>query len=160
MLGSIEDWVKLYKQAYRCLKPGGWLEHSDFSVTFQSDDGSVPEDSAYKHWNQFFISAGEVSGRTFHVTENGRNVQWIKDAGFSGPVHTKNFKLPVGSWPAEKRWKEIGLFNKSSIEQGLEGYALYLGTNVLGWSYDELQVLLAKVRAAVKNKSYHAYYPW
>ncbi len=160
MLGSIEDWVKLYKQAYRCLKPGGWLEHSDFSVIFQSDDGSVPEDSAYTMWNQFFSSAGEATRRTFHVTEKGRNVEWIKEAGFPGPVHTRNFKLPVGAWPADKHWKEIVLFNKASIEQGLEGYALYLGTNVLGWSYDELQVLLGKVRQAVKNRSYHAYYPW
>jgi len=160
MLGSIEDWVKLYKQAYRCLKPGGWLEHSDFSVVFQSDDGSVPADSEYTAWNAFFASAGEATRRTFSVTDNGRNVEWIKEAGFPGPVHASNYKLPVGGWPADKRWKEIGLYNQLSIEQGLEGYALYLGTNVLGWSYEEIQVLLAKVRRALKNKSYHAYYPW
>lgn len=32
MTGSIPDWVDVYKQAYRCLKPGGWIEYSDFSI--------------------------------------------------------------------------------------------------------------------------------
>ena len=29
----------------------------------------------------------------------------------------------------------------------------------LGWSVEETQVLLAKVRADIKNLKYHAYYP-
>jgi len=120
----------------------------------------VPEDSVYSTWNDFFARAGELTGRTFLVTDKGRNMELMKEAGFSGPINSRNFKLPVGSWPADERWKQIGLFNQTSCEQGLEGYALYLGTKVLGWSYEDLQTLLAKMRVALKNKAYHAYYPW
>jgi len=26
MIGSITDWADLFKQAYRMLRPGGWIE--------------------------------------------------------------------------------------------------------------------------------------
>ncbi|KAK3946829.1 S-adenosyl-L-methionine-dependent methyltransferase [Pseudoneurospora amorphoporcata] len=27
--GTMKDWASLYKEAYRCTKPGGWIEHLD-----------------------------------------------------------------------------------------------------------------------------------
>ena len=43
LIGSIKDWVKVYSESLRCLKPGGWLEHTDFSIIIQSDDSiSIP----------------------------------------------------------------------------------------------------------------------
>lgn len=159
MLGSIEDYVKLYREALRCLKPGGWLEHSDFTIKLGSEDGSVPADCVYTLWNELFRKAGEKTGRTFLVTDNNQNAGWMKEAGFSTAVYTRNFNLPFGTWPKDPRWKEIGAFNLASCEQGLEGYILYLGTQVLGWSFEELQVLLADMRKAMRNTSYHASYP-
>ena len=44
-----------------------------------------------------------------------------------------HFKLPLGSWPADKKLKEVGSYNLVLTDQGLEGYATYLFTNVLGW---------------------------
>lgn len=159
LLGSIADYPKLYKQAYRCLKPDGWLEHTDFSVNVQSDDGSLPKGGVWDMWNEFFRKAGELTGKTFRVTEGDRLVGFLKEAGFTGSINNRNFKLPLGNWPADPKQKEIGSFNKLSVEHGLEGYALFLGTKVLGWSYEEVQVLITGVRKALETKSYHAYYP-
>lgn len=160
MIGSIEDWTGLYREALRCLKPGGWLEHTDFDARIRCDDGSVPEGSIYEAWNSFYVEAGGKIRKTFSVTENGQNAGWMRDAGFTGELHIKDFKLPLGTWAAEKKWKEIGAFNLLGCDYGLDGYPLYLGTEVLGWSLQEIQDLVAGVRMAMRNRSWHAYYPW
>ncbi|KAK5656767.1 hypothetical protein OQA88_4315 [Cercophora sp. LCS_1] len=159
LVGSIGDWVKLYQQAYRALKPGGWLEHTDFSIRVFTDDNTVPKDSVYWWWNEFFNQAGEKTGNTFIVSHEGRNAGWMKEAGFTGPINIKEFKMPIGSWPADKVLKEVGIYNRMACEQGLEGFALFLGTQLLGYSNEELQVIFAKMRQSLRNPAIHAYYP-
>jgi hypothetical protein len=41
--------------------------------------------------------------------------------------------------------------------QGIEGWAVALLTRVMGWSFEEVQVFLAEVREAFKDRSVHAY---
>ncbi|VBB80462.1 Putative Methylase involved in ubiquinone/menaquinone biosynthesis [Podospora comata] len=161
LIGSIEDWPKLYRQAYRCLKPGGWLEHTDFTIRIASDDGSIPiEDPKHPYaiWNRIFAEAGEKIGRTFLVSDKGKNAEWMKEAGFPGPFNVEHYKLPLGTWPKDKKWKEVGAFNKQSCLEGLEGYVLYLAVKILGWKFEEVQVLCSKMRSALANPNYHAYY--
>jgi len=161
LLGSIDDWSKLYRQAFRCLKPGGWIEHTDCSVQIQADDGSLPKDNIYNQWNSFFVEAGTITGRTFNVVENDQQGDWAREAGFEpSTVNIHKFKMPFGTWPAEKKWKEVGIYNRTASIEGLEGYGLYVGTQILGWQVPELQVFFAKVRAAMLNPNYHAYNPW
>ncbi|KAK0641842.1 S-adenosylmethionine-dependent methyltransferase [Cercophora newfieldiana] len=155
LLGSIEDWPKLYKQAFRCLKPGGWIEHTDSSVNIIDNDNSLPKDNPYPAWNQFFVDAGKKIGKTFNVTENDQQIDWAREAGFDN-INLIKHKIPFGTWPAEKKWKEIGVFNQTASVEGLEGYGLLVGTHILGWELTELQVFFAKVRSAMLNTSYHA----
>lgn len=83
---------------------------------------------------------------------------WIKEARFTGPIHIKNHKMPIGTWPKDKVL-EVGAFNLVACEQELEGFAVLLGTQVLGYSYEELQVIFADMRKCMRNKAYHTYYP-
>lgn len=62
-------------------------------------------------------------------------------------------------WPANKRLKEVGLFNLASCEQGLEGFGLFLGTEVLSYSVEEMQVIFMEMRKALNNPEFHASYP-
>jgi SAM-dependent methyltransferase len=160
LLGSIADWVSLYRECYRCLKPGGWLEHTDFSVLTGCDDASLPEDSVWYEWSNLFIEAGRKMGRTFEIVDNDAFVGWMKEAGFGGTVHTHKTKLPTTGWPADPKLKEVGVFNKAGVEESLEGFALYICCNVLGWEYAECQLLLARVRKAMNNRAFHSYYRW
>jgi len=85
----------------------------------------------------------------------------MKEAGFEGDkIWTRNFKLPLGTWAAEKKWKEVGAFNRASCESGLEGYGLYLGTQVLGWEVEDLKVLFGRMREGLAERRWHVYYPW
>ncbi|KAK3356309.1 S-adenosyl-L-methionine-dependent methyltransferase [Lasiosphaeria hispida] len=158
LIGCIEDWPKLYRQAYRCLKPGGWIEHTDFTVRVLTDDNSVPKDDPYKMWNQFFEQATEKTGRSFHLAEENKLADWLKESGFPS-VQVENYRVPIGHWPAERKWKDVGLYSLAGFLQGLEGYCIFLGTEVLGWHIDELRVFFAKMRTVMTNPKVHAYYP-
>ena len=161
MLGCFKDWTALYRECFRCLKPGGYLEHVECGTHVASDDGSLPTDSIWSEWKRLFADAGEKTGQTFDIIDGDRWVEWLETAGF-GPnsIKTRTIKAPIGAWPAEAKWKEVGLFNKAALESGLEGFGLYILTNVMGWEYTEVQLWLARVRAALKNKSYHSYATW
>jgi|SRR3569833_362619 len=131
----------------------------DFSVHIQADDGSVPEDSIWTEWRTLLIEAGEKMGQTFEVVDRDRFAGWMNEAGFPNVKLFKN-KIPLGPWAADRKWKEVGTFNKLSSEQGLEGYMLYILVNVIGWEYDRVQVWLGHVRKAMARRDWHAYYPW
>ncbi|KAK5659799.1 hypothetical protein OQA88_1011 [Cercophora sp. LCS_1] len=98
-------------------------------------------------------------GQTFEVIDGDNYVRWLEEAGFNH-VQTKLIKMPVGSWPANKKLKEIGQANQMSLDIGIEGFGLYVLTSVLGRDYTEAQVFLANIRAALKNKAYHGYCRW
>jgi len=159
MLGCFKDWDAVYREAYRVLKPGGWIEHMDCSAGVYSDDGSIPQDSPFKTWKDLFHEVGLKMGQTFEVVDDDRYVGWMKSAGFAN-VENRLIKTPVGSWPADKKWKDVGQFNQLMLEMGLEGFGLFALTTVLGWGYDETQVFLAKVWAGLKNKAWHGYCTW
>jgi hypothetical protein len=44
------------------------------------------------------------------------------------------------------------------LDQSLEGFALYMLKEVMGWEYAEIQVLVAKMRQALRNWRLYPYY--
>jgi hypothetical protein len=157
MMGSIKDWPAFYKEVYRCLKPGGWFEHVDYDPHVYSDDGSVGHDSAWNQWGDIFIQAGVKSGQTFKVIIDHNNVDWMRTGGFQN-VEEHRLKLPLGLWAADPKLKEVGHYNHIATEEGLEGFALYLLTQVHGWDLTRTQVYLAAVRQELLSPKNHAYY--
>ncbi|KAI9172851.1 hypothetical protein HJFPF1_02365 [Paramyrothecium foliicola] len=143
LVGCVQDWPKLYRECLRCLKPGGWLEHTEFALPISPNTGSFPDDCIWHQWGQIFRDAGNKMGRSFEVPEFWE--RWIREAGFSGIVYQDTVRLPIGDWALDKKWKEVGMFNRASLEQGLEGFASYICTNLLGWSREEVEVLLMKL---------------
>lgn len=84
----------------------------------------------------------------------------VKDAGFVN-VTAKIFPFPVGTWPKDKTLKEIGAFNLIQFLDNLEGVSLRIWAAAYGWTAEEVKVLCAKVRPALKNprlRLQHNYY--
>lgn len=82
MNGSIADWDGLFREAYRCLKPGGWVESSEPSPMLESDDGTVAPTSAWAQWGKIFIEGGRKNGRSFSVVKDGTQEKAMTKAGF------------------------------------------------------------------------------
>ncbi|KAJ0327575.1 hypothetical protein COL5a_005960 [Colletotrichum fioriniae] len=97
LVGSIADWPALFKQAYRALKPGGYLESFEVSPAIMSDDGTVPETSALGQWGKFFEEGGRKMGRTFRVLDENLQRTSMQDAGFESITEWNNkvFESPL-----------------------------------------------------------------
>lgn len=151
--GSISDWPALYEQCFRHTKPGGFIEQLEFDIKTRSD--KVGPDHIYNQWNNLFAECGEKMGRTFQI--GARMKQQIMDAGFVNVVE-KKYKVPIGGWSSDKRLKEVGLYTLLFLDQSLEGFALYMLKEVMGWEYEEIQVLVAKMRRALRDWRLYPYY--
>ncbi|EXM21537.1 hypothetical protein ACKLNR_015266 [Fusarium oxysporum f. sp. zingiberi] len=150
MHGAFDNWQKLYHQMFKALKPGGWFQHIEPNIHLKCENpNSVAENETFKQWAQLFYDAGDKIGRTFKVTD-GIMQDSAREAGFEDIVH-KVHTIPLGGWPKDARLKREGQFVGLYMDLSLDGFALYPIGQILGWSLEEVQVLVAKMRAILRN---------
>ncbi|RYP88867.1 hypothetical protein DL770_004565 [Monosporascus sp. CRB-9-2] len=151
MHAAIADWPRLYEQVYQFLKPGGWFQHIEPNIELRCDNPDVKFDDThvFRQWSKLFYDAGDKIGRTFRFNEESM-VKYARDAGFSEITH-KKFTIPHGPWPKDKRLKEMGMYVGMYMNLSLDGFAVYPIGQILGWSLQEVQILVAKMRAAIKD---------
>ncbi|KAF5011682.1 hypothetical protein FDECE_2220 [Fusarium decemcellulare] len=155
LIGCIPDWPALFKQAYRVLKPGGWIESFEVSPTVTSDDGTVAPDSAMAQWDKIFIEASEKIGNTFTVVADEIQRPAMAEAGFVD-IQEWNGKCPLSPWPKDPKLKEIGKFGEVFGTQDPEGLVNFVA-NFLGWTPEEVYVYIARFRREIRNRKHHPY---
>ncbi|PNY24049.1 Malonyl-[acyl-carrier protein] O-methyltransferase 1 [Tolypocladium capitatum] len=96
--------------------------------------------------------AGKKIGRTMDPAPSFK--PWAEAAGFVG-VEEQRFRLPVGSWPKDPRFKEIGEFLGFSLYDGVEAFTAVPFRDVLNRSQEEVEVLNASVRRMVRHRDIH-----
>ncbi|KAL2836750.1 S-adenosyl-L-methionine-dependent methyltransferase [Aspergillus pseudodeflectus] len=153
LYGSVADWDALYRQAYTHIKPGGYIEQVEQSVVPKSDDGTT-EGTAFEEWGTISLQAGDAFGKSLRIVDESRD-RMVK-AGFVDVVE-RRFKVPIGGWPADPRLQQLGLYNRLQWVEGIEGWCMYLLTNVLRWTREEVEVYLAKMRKGLQDPTIHAY---
>ena len=154
---SIKSWPFFYQQAYDSLQPGGWVENQEFDFRFLSDDDTLPRDSAMVEWCDLWnegIRRMGLNGRC-HPDEMKRQMEAV---GFTS-VSVLSCRLPVGKWPKDKRLRESGLLALVGLLDGLSGFSQRVFTRGLGWSIEQMEVLLMRVRKESKNRKIHSYWP-
>lgn len=154
LFGCVSDWPTFYKEAFDHLQPGGFIEQLEMSVVPKSDDGTVTPDSIFDKWGKISIELGDKFGKSLRTADESK--AGIEEAGFINVVEHR-WKLPIGGWPADKRFKELGQYNRINWEQGIEGWSIFLLTTVLKWTPEEVQVYLALMRQALRDRRIHAY---
>ncbi|KAH8689643.1 S-adenosyl-L-methionine-dependent methyltransferase [Talaromyces proteolyticus] len=152
MAGSIKDWPRLIRQCYENLKPGGWLELQESANTLYSEDNSLKPDNAMVTMMNGLMEACEKIGRTMDPAPSMK--EWVQDAGFE-KVKQEIFKLPIGSWPKDPRLKEIGTLLGVNFVEGVEAFTAAPFKDILGWSEEEVQILNANVRSAIRRRDAH-----
>ncbi len=98
--GAFKDWPAVFREAYRCCQPGGWIESCEFDPKFQCDDGSLEGNKvamdAVKGWNSCFEEGGQKLGLNFIVARDGTQDHAITGAGFED-LNIVTYKASVGS---------------------------------------------------------------
>ena len=72
----------MYKEAYKTLKPGGWIESHEPSPEIVSEDGTVTPDIALGQWGKIFFEGGKKLGRTFDIIGSELQRKALEEAGF------------------------------------------------------------------------------
>jgi len=154
---SLKDWPHFYREAFNAIKPGGWVESQEFSYKRYSDDGSVPADSRITYWEDLWTEGINNVGLKGHCDPD-LVMQQMRDAGFVN-VTRLNFKLPIGPWAKNPTLKEAGLYGYVNLMDGFHGLSVKIFTQSLGWSVEELEVLLAECRRELRRKDIHGWWP-
>lgn len=152
---GIRDWPKLLKQAIQVLKPGGWVELVEIHVIPSSYDNSLPENSQIMELYNLLAGIGGKIGIDLAVAQKFKAM--MEAAGFED-VQEEVFDLPLGDWPDGRRMKEVGMFQRYQMVEGLHGIAFGLLTRVAGWSPQRVEAFLVGVRREMKDKSVHSLY--
>ncbi|RSL70782.1 hypothetical protein CEP54_001646 [Fusarium duplospermum] len=155
LIGCIPDWTALFKQAYRALKPGGWIESFEVSPTMVSDDNTVAPDSALAQWDKIFIEASKKIGNSFTVVADQVQKRAIEEAGFIN-IKEWNGKCPMSPWPKDPKLREIGRFGQVYGTQDPEGFINFIAA-FLGWTPEEIQLYLSRLRGELRNPKIHPY---
>ncbi|OHE95619.1 methyltransferase domain-containing protein [Colletotrichum orchidophilum] len=153
MAGAIGDWPRLVKNIYDNTSPGGWVEFQDLDLLYRSDDGSITDEHDCMKMNKTFISTCKQIGR--EPCPGPLFKDWVTEAGFINVSHQR-YKLPLGPWPKDPHLKDVGLCNLICVLDGLEAFNLRLLTGVLGWTKEEVMVMLAACRNELKTGAFHA----
>ncbi|KAG7106465.1 Secondary metabolism regulator LAE1 like protein [Verticillium longisporum] len=159
LYGGIDDWPKLYRQAFTHCAPGGWFENVEIELTTRAENPryTLGPDHVFTQWRDLFFAAGDKIGRTFRIAENNRMERDMRDAGFVDIV-THQWKVPIGGWASDPKLKKVGLFNGLFIDQSIDGFVVFPIGEILGWSFDEVTVLVANMRAALRDPKALPYY--
>lgn len=153
LAGAISDWPALLAQCFAHCRPGGFVEIAEGRANFWCDDDSLGEDTSTFRWLSEFRRLSEPLG--FDITP--QLPQTLEDAGFEDVELTQRV-VPLGTWPRDPALKEIGRwFRVQFLEGAIEAYTLALFTRAGGWTNEEVQVLLARVRAELKSNTFHLY---
>lgn len=152
LYGSIPDWVELYRKAHHHLKPGGWIHDLEMGVKIESDHVDFPADHIFNRWAKVFYEGGDKMGRSFAVTEGHTMRDNLEKAGFVDIVE-KKFKAPVHEWPKDVRLRTAGGMFQLALEESLEGFGMFLLTQILNWPRDEAIVFIAEMRRELRKKS-------
>ncbi|KAK3399770.1 S-adenosyl-L-methionine-dependent methyltransferase [Sordaria brevicollis] len=158
LVGVIQDWYAIFREAYRCCKPGAYVESMGSSCHFISDDGSITPDSAsaLAQWGKIWIEGGKAFGRTFDVYSEDVQRKGMEEAGFVD-IEFKDMVIPVGVWHPDKDAAERGWWWKVTLEADLEGYLNYICQSLLGWKPEETNAYCAHVRKEWNDPKNHGY---
>ncbi|KAH6695693.1 S-adenosyl-L-methionine-dependent methyltransferase [Plectosphaerella plurivora] len=156
LIGSIADWTALFKEAYRCLRPGGYLESHEPSSGFETEGKPLDEKSALSQWGKIFVAGGNKLGRSFTLFEDQIQRKAMEEAGFVD-ISERVIKNPVGPWPKDVRLREIGLYSEATFLEDPKGYIMFFA-HTLEWTDEQIEMFLTDFRRDIKSPEFRPFY--
>ncbi|RMJ01468.1 hypothetical protein CDV36_015790 [Fusarium kuroshium] len=155
LTGSIKHWPDLFSQVYRHTKPVGLVEGHEVSFRIRSDYNNIEPEGALAEMGDVFEEAGNKTGCKFNVADNNTRRESMEEAGFA--ILEKKLRMPIGKWDLDPKYREAGNFAFNTLHGDIDGYMIYLSTEIFKWEEAEVQVFLMEVRKALRENSMHLY---
>lgn len=175
LTGSIDNWSHFFGEAFKCLKPDGYLEthEQSFRLIHQASDDPVDPTtqsliSALNRWNKVFSDLGKRLDRPFLAVDHRTQMDLMMKAGFTDlevwrkwvslGIYTSFSRLryinhhpsqmPIGPWAEDLELP--GELLQEAWEKGLERMLNRPATE-LGWSPHEATMLGMEIRKALRS---------
>jgi hypothetical protein len=135
-------------EAFKALEPGGWLEMQEFNhrPVFH---GEASNRSAIKKYYDLIVQGAQSQGVS--VTGFMHMKSLMAASGFVN-IEEKKFVWPLGTWAKGRHHRNLGVLLKQNFLMAAEALALRPLSGI-GWSREEIQVLLAEVRQELRDNS-------
>ncbi|OAG42670.1 hypothetical protein AYO21_02953 [Fonsecaea monophora] len=157
LCGGIGDWPRFYAQAFRNLKPGGWIELQEHAVNFFSDDGGLERATACVSAIAQLQQASDRVGKPLNVAHLHK--RWMLQAGFQD-VEEVVKKVPIGPWAKDRKLKEIGVLYRIQMLQSVPSFMLAYYKRVLHHSDEVTETAMAEVKEEFVDRRLHLYQRW
>ncbi|KAB8237015.1 S-adenosyl-L-methionine-dependent methyltransferase [Aspergillus alliaceus] len=138
---SVSNWDRLFQQAFRNTRPGGYLELEEFPVWFHTQDGELSDDSYTRQWNRHLVDGMITFGKSIRTVE--QQAEKMKAAGF---VDQKSPSLT-----------ELGQWMQMQTIDAIEPLSLAIFTHVLGWTEEDSCLLFAEARKEFRETTRQLY---
>lgn len=158
MTGSFADNRSIVQKAFDQLEPGGYFEAQDTVLPLACDDGTLSEDAPISRWLKAIMQGMVNVGRPLLVSSEQQWKDLMEEVGFEDVSHNV-FRWPMNHWPRDPYYKELGMWSLENMDAALEAGSLAPLTRGLGWTKEEVLVLVAQVRKDLRNTKIHAYWP-
>ncbi|KAL4917942.1 S-adenosyl-L-methionine-dependent methyltransferase [Aspergillus aurantiobrunneus] len=143
LAGAFSDWSSIYKQAFRHLAPGGYIEITDADPA--ADSVTFP-DSGNSYLSIFASAMRSAAESTGHPRDLRHLLPTVLTAAGFVDVRVLERTIPVGLWPDEPREKTLGKMALIALLEGLEAYSLRQLTATGNWTKEGVRDLCDKVK--------------
>ncbi|KAF8250346.1 S-adenosyl-L-methionine-dependent methyltransferase [Wilcoxina mikolae CBS 423.85] len=150
---AVSDWPKLLSQAYRCTKPGGYIELSEADMRVRSDNGTLAKSTGITRYIEL-IMEGMAKRNLAYPHETLK--EDLKNAGFVD-IEVIEKKLPLGPWPKDPELKKAGAMALLAGETGYHTYGMQVFTRALNMTLEEADQVCRGAYLCVSNKNNHVY---
>ncbi|KAF7934344.1 hypothetical protein EAE99_002796 [Botrytis elliptica] len=153
MVCCFSDPAGVINSAYDSLRPGGYFEMQDPQMPIVSIDSSI-NGTSLEEWVRVSCLAAERRGRK--VTNSRHYGKWMAEAGFVDIVE-KHFFWPCNPWVGGEKERLLAMWTQQNLLDGIEGMTMRNLTAGLGWTPEQVEMLLVGVRKDLQNKRINFY---
>lgn len=149
-----DDLGKILLNAYKYLKPGGWVELQDHTPEVFSSDGTSIG-SAFEKFGIHVMKGLAKIGRD--ATRIKYADEMLQMSGFLD-IQQHVLPYPVGGWPEDRKNCRIGNFTAANVSKGLEASVKMLIAG--GLSQLQADDLMYEARCDLRRGKIHGYMPF
>ncbi|KAH7234138.1 hypothetical protein NW759_009015 [Fusarium solani] len=152
-LGDIQEKRTLIQRCFDNLKPGGWVEFTEWIAILQSPNHSL-RGTAFRKWNDLLEQGMRQCGTTLYYPDKLKPL--LQETGFEHIIETRNGATTNACYPG-KKLQRIGHLMTQNWLLILEPLSMPVFTQALGWTPDEVKRFLVDVRKEIGNTQYHSF---